>query len=137
CPASWVMFRRSCYKVVKTIANWTDARATCGKLGGDLVKIKGEEENKLLYNLSRKEAPSAPHMWIGLKRNPNDKKFYWVDGSKPGYTKWMKNEPNNAYGNENCGQLYSVPDNLPYFQQWNDYDCSRKCTFICEKSAFL
>ncbi|EDO46963.1 predicted protein, partial [Nematostella vectensis] len=137
CPAGWVRLNRSCYKADQTIMNWADARAACGKLGGDLVKITSEQENTFVYELSRNQAPSRSLMWIGLKRNPTTPtKFEWVDGSRPLYTKWWTGEP-NGLGREDCGQIHTFSGSGA--KHWNDLSCDQgnayKCGFICEKSV--
>ena len=128
---------QSCYYVEDTLtAKWSDARAFCQNLGADLVVINSAEENDFVYDLVMdQETLTEGKSWIGLKKNTDDQKWYWVDGTplEGQYVNWGAGEPNNARGNENC-----VHFDQP--RKWNDNPCeftgsltSRKPIIVCEK----
>lgn len=50
----------------------------------------------------------------------------WTDGTLLAYKNWHKNEPNNFGGREDCGALWNG-------MKWNDWFCSSKAYYICEK----
>ena len=113
----------SCYYVDDTPnPKWSEARAVCQGLGGDLVVINSGEENDIVYKLVIKQKTvTRGKAWIGLKRNTDDSKWYWVDGTplEGHYDNWSPGEPNNYGGNEGCGRLngelgdwYDVPCTL-------------------------
>ena len=57
----------------------------------------------------------------------------WVDGSSSGYTNWNSGQPDDYWGNEDCGHMYGSSG------QWNDLDCSRDnwygdyLYYVCEE----
>ena len=74
--------------------------------------------------------------WIGLKKNTDDSKWYWVDGTplEGQYINWGPGEPNNAGGHEDCGHFFNLPG------KWNDAPCEfvggwapKAPTILCEK----
>ena len=118
---------------------WSDAREVCKKLGGDLVVISSAEENDFVYELvMEQQTVTETKAWIGLKKNTDDSKWYWVDGTplEGNYQSWGEGEPNNRVGNENCAHFFGQPG------KWNDAACemtgywaSKSPTILCEKPA--
>ena len=118
---------------------WSDARAVCQNLGGDLAVITSAEENEFVYELvMEKETVTETKAWIGLKRSTDDSKWYWVDGTplEGQYVNWGEGEPNNLMGNENCAHFFGHPG------KWNDAPCEmtggwapKSPTILCEKPA--
>ena len=92
-------------------------------MGAELVKIETEEENTFLFNHQTQRS----QFWIGLTRGP-DNRFYWSDGSRPGYTKWASRQPDNLRQAEHCGHVREKRD------YWNDLPCNTIVPrFVCEK----
>ena len=128
----------SCYYVDDTpTPKWSDARAVCQGLGGNLVVINSGEENDFVYKLvTEQEKVTQGKAWIGLKRNADDSKWYWVDGTplEGHYDKWSPGEPNDNGGNEDCGRLNGE------LGSWYDVPCTltgvwvpHSPTILCEK----
>ena len=79
--------------------------------------------------------------WIGLKKNPVDSNWYWVDGTplEGQYKNWGPGEPNNdGLHNENCGHFFRD------LRKWNDVRCefignwaAKAPTIICEKHLLV
>ncbi|KTF75904.1 hypothetical protein cypCar_00045890, partial [Cyprinus carpio] len=93
------------------LMTWSDSRQYCRDRGADLVIINTEEKQRTR----------------GIMK--------WVDNStlKQGF--WLKGEPNNYGGNEDCIQLNynrEKPGWSP-LNSWNDVACSEKIKGICEK----
>ena len=104
-------------------AKWSDARAVCQGLGGDLAVIKSAGKNDYLFNLvTMQETVTDGKAWIGLEKNADDSKWYWIDGTplEGNYENWDAGEPNNALGDENCGHFYKSQGG------WNDHLCEMK-----------
>ena len=102
-----------------------DALKVCQNMGANMVKITTDEENTFLNNISKRDKQYAV-FWIGLTRGPYNR-FYWFDGSRPGYTKWDAGEPNNSEGREHCVDVWRSG-------RWNDLSCERKWkrSVVCE-----
>lgn len=67
--------------------------------------------------------------WIGGTNLGNEPNYYWMGNKEPiTFSDWMRNEPNNCLGLENC-MLIVIPENM----QWIDDPCSRPNYFICEE----
>ena len=69
CPCGWEKILNGCYKFVKDKVTWDTARATCLKLGGDLVIPKSVSECNQLAQRAKKLGLYNP--WIGLYRYLN------------------------------------------------------------------
>ncbi|CAG2229348.1 Collagen alpha-4(VI) chain,Collagen-like protein 7 [Mytilus edulis] len=68
------------------------------------------------------------HVWIGAHDSVQESRFIWEsDNTVLTYTDWNPGEPNNA-GQEDCAHMNSGAK-----YKWNDIQCSRKFSFICEK----
>ena len=104
-----------------------------------MAVITSAEENEFVYELvMEKETVTETKAWIGLKRNTDDSKWYWVDGTplEGQYENWGEGEPNNLIGNENCAHFFGQPG------KWNDAPCEmtgywapKSPTILCEKPA--
>ncbi|CAB4007499.1 Hypothetical predicted protein, partial [Paramuricea clavata] len=123
CPAGWMNLVSSCFYFSTNKAIWSQARASCRKLGGDLAVLSNHKENNAVWNIVKQKQLGNP--FIGLVRN-QDKKFYTVQGVKPSYINWYSGEPNNPHL-EQCGQLL-----IHHNGQWNDVSCNSKYHFICQ-----
>ena len=125
-----MVHKQSCYFVSETSTySWSAARGICQSLGADLVVIKSQEENELVYNLV--ENLGSNITWIGMKRNTIDKKFYWIDGSPATYsndyyTNWHPANPGNT---ENCGE-FLMRGGIAEEKMWNDIRCSTWTSFV-------
>ena len=107
-------------------------------MGAHLAKIESYSENNFVRQLGRNYRINHD-AWLGLTRG-SDNWFYWFDGTRPSYTRWAYNEPNNVGAAEHCGLMY-----FKGAAKWNDITCDiRKVPrgwktpiYICEKGIFL
>ncbi|XP_042620405.1 CD209 antigen-like protein C isoform X2 [Cyprinus carpio] len=111
------------------LKSWSDSRQYCRDRGADLVIINTEEKQRFISSLV------SERVWIGLSDREQEGIMKWVDNSplKQGF--WLKGEPNNYGGNEDCIQLNynrEKPGWSP-LNSWNDVACSEKIKGICEK----
>ena len=97
-----------------------DARQQCQNLGADLPIISSAKENNFIADLLEKKGKNW--VWLGLRRNPSDLEFYWVNGSdlRGKYEKWNGGEPNNSGGREYCAYIMG---HVSYKGKWNDCVC--------------
>ncbi|XP_076666313.1 C-type mannose receptor 2-like [Andrena cerasifolii] len=112
------------YKLNKRVLSWDQARRTCMDEGGQLAVINSHAEGKMLVNWMKNK--SVHEVWIGT--HDMFKQGHWVTllgetVRAAGYDKWSPGEPNNANGNEHCGNFLdsdgmgdrSCDTNLYYF----------------------
>ncbi|XP_058636983.1 CD209 antigen-like protein C [Onychostoma macrolepis] len=116
--------KRVCFFISNELKSWSDSRQYCRERGADLVIINTEEKQKFISSLVKERA------WIGLSDTENEGNMTWVDNStlKQGF--WLRGEPNNQDGNEDCIEL--MPSH-PALNNWNDLPCSEKRKGFCEK----
>jgi Ca2+-binding RTX toxin-like protein len=79
---------------------WQTAQTEAQRLGGNLVTINTQSEEKLLQDRFGKSNP----FWIGLNDAAVEGQWKWTSGEAVTYTNWSLNEPNNG-GNQDYGQL--------------------------------
>ncbi|KAK2909389.1 hypothetical protein Q8A67_005226 [Cirrhinus molitorella] len=106
--------------------NWSESRQYCRDHGADLVIINSEQKQRFISSLTTEA------LWIGLSDTEVEGNMKWVDNSplKQGF--WVKGEPNDLYGTEDC--VVMNPDKPNY---WNDLSCSDIRNGICEKLEFI
>ncbi|XP_068074278.1 uncharacterized protein [Danio rerio] len=108
------------------VKNWSDSREFCRNLGADLVMIKSEDRQKRISYFVKVKI-GAP-VWLGLTDTEIEGSMMWVDNSALNQGFWMKGEPNNNDGNEDC--VFMNP--IPSLKNWNDIPCSEVARVICE-----
>lgn len=109
-------------------ASWADAKAQCEGQGKSLLTINDAEEEAWVYGIA--SALSTQKWWIGLNDRASEGAFVWDSGEPVTYTNWYPGEPNNAGGDEDCGQLNRFYPDLG----WNDEPCSLHLRYICEST---
>ncbi|MGH0135040.1 UNVERIFIED_CONTAM: hypothetical protein FKN15_056478 [Acipenser sinensis] len=60
--------------------NWNSSRDNCTSMGGHLVIIESEEEQRFL--LSAAKAHAGNRYWIGLTDAVTEGVWLWVDGTR-------------------------------------------------------
>ena len=122
CAEGWIHRGNSCYLVINIpTLKWSDARRTCQNFGGDLAIIKSADENKFIFDLTKKQKTvTAWGVWLGLYRKA-DKKFYWIDDTPLAgqYSDWGRGEPNDP-AKEKCGNMFGTGSGQG---KWNDLRC--------------
>uniref|UniRef100_A0A803J731 C-type lectin domain-containing protein n=1 Tax=Xenopus tropicalis TaxID=8364 RepID=A0A803J731_XENTR len=125
CDSGWKAFDGSCYYIVTTQKNWVDAQAICKSKNSDLVIVNSDRKKNFIESIT-----DNSYFWIGLKRDNKDKdEWRWVDGTyyNPPERFWMKGEPNNGGGKEDCVHMWKE-------KKWNDVYCTDQFKAICEKN---
>ncbi|XP_033102554.1 alpha-N-acetylgalactosamine-specific lectin-like [Anneissia japonica] len=139
CPAFWVPFQGSCYRVFGNRLDWADAEESCKalfnkKATGHLVSIQSEDENRFVSHLWDSSTGGSTDSsnrayWIGLSDIAEEGTYVWSDSDTvASYTNWKQGEPNNA-GNEDCGHVTKSNDEILL---WNDTECYHTLSFVCE-----
>lgn len=133
CPKDWKRFEKSCYLSPKTSLSWLAAQLNCSKYNSHLVTVSTQRENSFLIREFVTRQQSSRHFWIGLQRVPFDHSVWvWVDGSPLTFSDWYPGQPDNYRQEEFCGEMYVLQVRYGVVK-WNDLNCSRASSFICEK----
>ncbi|XP_062611626.1 C-type lectin domain family 4 member M-like isoform X3 [Saccostrea cucullata] len=127
CEKGWVQFEENCYLFLRMEYNFKDAVDYCNRAaaGAHLLEIKSSHVEKWI-NLQL-TIRGFQYTWIGLTDILNQGSFVLIStGSKPTYTNWHKNEPNNSGNVEHCVEKWNTG------LKWNDKRCDTRRSFVCE-----
>ncbi|KAJ8036748.1 Macrophage mannose receptor 1 [Holothuria leucospilota] len=115
-------FRESCFHVITTPMNFSQAQVTCEDRLANLASVvDGYEEGFVETLLFQNNLESA---WIGLNDVKDEGMFVWTDTWPVWYTNWGHDEPSRGEG-EGCVALNSDGT-------WNDTVCSEERPAICK-----
>ncbi|KAK9981643.1 hypothetical protein ABG768_001167 [Culter alburnus] len=117
-------FKKDGLLISNKVMNWSDSRQHCRDRGADLVIIKTVQKQRYISSFIKDRA------WIGLTDIQNEGKMKWLDNSPLKHGFWVKGEPNNLAGDEECVELN--PEK-PTLNNWNNLSCSDTRKWICEK----
>lgn len=110
------------YELYDDVLTWEQAKAKCEKLGGHLVTITSEKEQKVVQDLVTKGCRDA-YFSGGYRENGNSK---WITGETFSYTNWASGQPDNWQDKEN---VYEIGNS----GKWNDIPHDEPSRgFICE-----
>ncbi|MGH0138150.1 UNVERIFIED_CONTAM: hypothetical protein FKN15_065195 [Acipenser sinensis] len=147
CPQNWELFNGKCYYFSTDRMNWTSSRDNCTSLGGHLVIIESDGEQRFLSDkdliITQKQS-----YWIGLTDAVTEGTWLWVDGTPLiGNVKakfWATRthdkgkEPDNYNGvdpsGEDCAQLQPKRNS---HETWFDALCIIEYKRICETKALI
>ena len=113
---------------------WAGANQSCVKLGGYLMEPRSAAETNLLSTTR-----GIPHqVWFGLNDLGAEGVFQWSTGRAltQNYAPWVGNNPDNN-GDEDCVHYWhNVEYWIGNFKNWNDYKCSYRSSYMCERSKY-
>ncbi|XP_041125157.1 C-type lectin domain family 10 member A-like isoform X2 [Polyodon spathula] len=157
CPQNWELFNGKCYYFSTDKMNWNSSRDNCTSLGGHLVIIESDGEQKFLsdkaWNITQaniiKEEEKAH--WIGLTDAVTEGTWLWVDGTPLIGNVQAKfwgsriyngvdygKEPDNYTGvdpsGEDCAQLQPKRNSN---ETWFDALCTKQYKRICETKTVI
>ncbi|XP_071360903.1 CD209 antigen-like protein E [Trachinotus anak] len=125
CPQSWLMFGSSCYYISSQRRSWDDSRWDCVQRDADLVIIGSRQEQNFLTGFTMAA-------WVGMTDREVEGTWIWVDATPVNKDSllWARGQPDGAFGGEDCGELRTMIN----FIGLNDFNCSARIQWICEKS---
>jgi hypothetical protein len=115
------------YCLYNSAASWAGAEARCIEHGGHLATLGSRNAGHALFTEIGSPQGSSS-FWIGLAE-PAEGRWLWADGTRVAFTAWNPGEPNNAGGNESCGEWLFLS------ARWNDLDCLLPRGFLCETKS--
>ncbi|XP_049338780.1 macrophage mannose receptor 1-like isoform X3 [Astyanax mexicanus] len=130
CAPEWVKIQDKCYKLNLEKKNWTDARSSCIRVGGNLASVSNSFQQDFLTSKMANE-DDIPDLWLGLNSLVSGR-FRWTDGSSVTFTGWSKDEPNRYFRFGKCvangGRQRSEPG------KWVTKACSELSGYICSRA---
>ena len=108
------------YSVFEQGMTWSDAKKACEKLGGHLVTITSEGEQKFIESILESNEASMNQYWLGMYRYQDE--YRWVTNESSEYVNWNSGEPNGITSNqakEYCIQMINKVQDDSRFK-WND-----------------
>lgn len=120
------------YEVFDESLSWEQAEEKCESMGGHLLTITSEDEQRFIENLLEDHADKD--YLIGL-REDIDEYNTWVTGERVIYSNWGDSEPDNFGGNQTVGIIANGPRrggsyNIERFEWDDNHDSSYP--YICE-----
>ena len=118
------------YRLYVEKESFDDANSICmNDFNGTLAMLRSQEQTDAIVNLiNNRTTDRRRAVTFGIRRREGTN-FAYINGdliSTIDFQNWAPTEPNNFFGNEDCGTLYTNG-------QWNDDVCSVKHNFICER----
>lgn len=139
CPTGWMKWRDSCYTLMPTKTNWSDAWMACDRILAHMTVVNTQEEQDFVWREMRGKMVEIGakivediELWIGCRDIDNTGHLLCLgDKSDAHYKNWYQpeNEPNNA--DHHCVRMADK-----YNSSWGDCDCSSLKFTACEKEAF-
>ncbi|CAG5127969.1 unnamed protein product [Candidula unifasciata] len=132
CKEGWEHFNGNCYGYGDTPVSWTEAATICSVIGATLAEVDSEEENEFLVGLFD-NVTSSTRVWLGGTDILNEGNWVWVSNRRHifPFQNWHSNQPSDSNSaGEDCLTMYSS-----YKFQWDDAQCDKVNTFICEKKS--
>ncbi|KAH8412432.1 hypothetical protein KR009_001977, partial [Drosophila setifemur] len=115
--------------------NWFDADRKCSNLNANLLVLDDDHEKTLLTDhLTRNHRISQrfwDSMWVGINSLSQARRFVRSsNGDSISYMPWLRHEPNNQNGDENCVSFAN------YGGEWGsgylDIRCNIELLYMCE-----
>lgn len=95
-------------------------------VGGRMVKLRSEEENKFVHHITFLKFANISHLWLGMLQSRTG--YIWMDGSEPTFRNFAHNDIFNFL--EKTLHVVMRSDG-----EWIHFDPKSKTTQICESNA--
>lgn len=100
-PSDAVEYKNHKYKVFKEKISWHEAVKKCYGMGGYLVCIETEDEQRFIEKLAEGKT-----LWLGGTDEKKEGKWRWINGKSFNYSNWMETQPNNFKNEEHYLAIY-------------------------------
>ncbi|MEQ2273283.1 hypothetical protein XENORESO_002079, partial [Xenotaenia resolanae] len=132
CPPKFRNFGDSCYYFSSSSQrlNFNEANKFCKNMSSHMLIINDNEEQQFVRNAISKKG----YFWLGLTDKEEENVWKWVDGTIPVFTNWKPGQPDNwTHGHANGEDCAGLIQNA----NWNDFYCTDRIGFICERPSEL
>ena len=126
-PVATAEYKGNIYMLFDEDVLFSGAVKKCEQLGGHLVTVTSQDEQKIINQLIAKGGRN--NYWIAMSDvGKKSGSYYWITGEAKGYTNWIEGQPNANKG-EN-----GVIVQKNYSGGWNDIatNLNTQVGFICE-----
>ena len=96
--------------------SWQKGRDACSKLGGHLATIGDVDEAEFIAKLADER-----YLFLGASDVTDEGTWVWVDGTRWGYTRWLKGQPNDYGGSEDYLATYDGGDWVDVEESGEDF----------------
>ncbi|XP_037537282.1 collectin-12 [Nematolebias whitei] len=130
CPPKFTKFKNSCYYFSSGAQrlNFNEANKFCTNISSHMLIINDNEEQQYVKNV----IAGKGYFWLGLTDKEKENVWKWVDGTMPVFTQWKPGQPDNwTHGHEEGEDCAGLIHNA----NWNDFYCTDRIGFICERSS--
>ncbi|XP_005426302.1 C-type lectin domain family 3 member A isoform X1 [Geospiza fortis] len=117
---------KKCYLMSEGTKHFHEANEDCIAKGGTLAIPRNNEETNILRDYSRKSAPGAAELWLGVTDMAHEGRFVDVNGMALLYSNWDRAQPNGGK-RENCVFLSQAAQG-----KWVDEVCRTAKRYVCE-----
>lgn len=120
-PVSQTEYNGHTYQIYDESLSWTEAKRYCEDMGGYLVTITSEDEQKVVEEIVSKG--NKYQYWLGGTDKGSEGHWQWITGEKWKYTNWDNRQPDNGFGHEHYLQIYKKPNprvSSSKIYKWND-----------------
>jgi len=121
-PRDAFVFQGHAYKLYTERVSWHDARRRCESLGGHLICIESEEEQKFFASIIGRR-----RCWLGATDEQQEGEWRWINGNEMSYTHWDPGEPSNSRRRQH---YLCTHDNDEH--TWDDVGRRARLPFVCE-----
>lgn len=132
CPNEFRKFGDSCYYLSSGSQrlNFDEAKLFCSNVSSHMLIINDNEEQQFVRNA----IAGRGYFWLGLTDREEENVWKWVDGTLPVFKKWKPGQPDNwTHGHEQGEDCAGLIHNA----NWNDFYCTDRIGFICERASDL
>lgn len=134
-------FNGHTYKIIEKAMSWKEAKEYCESLGGYLLTITSEEEQKFIEGLIKEKDFTNNRFWLGFTDEAKEGTWNWITEESNSYTNWGKSLDNAYSGAQDYavfhGYKATYSSGVTDIGQWddvlNDKDDKKENIFIiCE-----
>ncbi|XP_014032600.1 C-type lectin domain family 4 member E isoform X1 [Salmo salar] len=152
CAHDWMCQGKNCYYFSNDTLTWVESRDKCVSMGGQLVIIDSQDEQKFLdKKVGAIMSNGEDKFWIGLTDQKEEGKWLWVDDTPldSKHSFWFvakngKKEPDDWQGDNKGGKNPDGEDCARMGEKagthngksWFDVNCGWSHRRICEKMLF-
>uniref|UniRef100_A0AAQ5XNM7 Collectin-12 n=1 Tax=Amphiprion ocellaris TaxID=80972 RepID=A0AAQ5XNM7_AMPOC len=132
CPPEFKKSGDSCYYFSSGSQrlNFDEANQFCTNISSHMLIINDNEEQLFVRNA----IAGKGYFWLGLTDREEENVWKWVDGTIPVFKKWKPGQPDNwTHGHEDGEDCAGLIHNA----NWNDFYCTDRIGFICERAVDL